>query len=300
MGLIATQRTHTHTNTHTHTHTHTYKHTDVPPTSTNYSCIHFERTVLAKRSGTNSSLKSLSHILPDLHPSIHSLDFHYLTVLRAVTLFVCQSFIFPPLYLSIPSQGYFILTFFYLLHIKPPIHPSHCWILPLLWGYSDLFTTPPPSLSSPPIFHLSITADDRPSPIQPFRHLYHPSLVAVVYVCLTLCRAVYWPSLPLFFGALSFNSLARLIYYNFYHPSPSIHHFRADFLKLAIYKKITTLSFFRSLFPSLHPAPSPLQRVRSYTAATSFIIPLFLARHSQFSFSLSFGEVIGGCLGLFI
>lgn len=100
-------------------------------------------------------LHYLFFILPLWPPSFYSLSWIPLhTVLRMLLVF---SF-------SILLQGYWrrllTLTFFHLLHnYVPSILPLV--VLPLLWCYSDLFTTSL-SLSSPPIIHSSVIIADHP------------------------------------------------------------------------------------------------------------------------------------------
>lgn len=114
------------------------------------------------------------------------------------------------LYLSIPSRLWNKVTlswlsFIFCITYHPLLLP---WIY-LCYGLFRLLYNSP-SLSSLPIFHSSIIIADRPSLIQPFHHLYHLSLVVVVYVCFTLCHAVYWPSLLFWTPLLQLFSLSYL------------------------------------------------------------------------------------------
>lgn len=106
---------------------------------------------------------------------------------------------------------YFILTFFHLLHnnlpsLLPPADVPSSWTSPLL------FTAPSSSSSSSrPITHSSIITAGHSSSIQPFLWFDHPSLAALVYVCLPCCLLAALCVLGLF----SFNLLARFFSYSF-------------------------------------------------------------------------------------
>lgn len=97
-------------------------------------------------------------IVPLWPPSFHSLSwFSFSEDAEGCYLISPPIFHFSSTFLSlfkVAEEGYFILTFFYLLHnnlpsILPPVD------LPLLWGYSDLFTTLPPSLLFQSFIHPS-------------------------------------------------------------------------------------------------------------------------------------------------
>lgn len=108
---------------------------------------------------------------------------------------------------------YFISTFFHLLHnnlpsLLPPADVPSSWTSPLL------FTAPSSSSSSPPISHSSVITAGHSSSIQPFLRLHHPSLAALVYVCLPCCLLAALCVLGLF----SFNLLAGFVSRNFFHP----------------------------------------------------------------------------------
>lgn len=147
--------------------------------------------------------------LCDLPPFIHSLDFHFLKMLRVVTLFLHQSFTFHlPFYPSSRLRKKVTLFWLSFIFCITTYHPSfRLWIC---LCYEVIQTCLQLSL---PLFFSNLSFIHHhhyhPSLIQSFLHLYHLSLVAVVYVCLTLCHAVYWPSL-LFWSTLL--QLFRLSY----------------------------------------------------------------------------------------
>lgn len=93
---------------------------------------------------------------PWLPPSSHSINFYYFK-LRCYAVHDFSIILnFSSTFLSFfkLTEGYFLLTFFYLLHNNLPsiVLPV---VSPLLWGYSDLFTTLPPSLHFQSFIHPS-------------------------------------------------------------------------------------------------------------------------------------------------
>lgn len=98
---------------------------------------------------------------------------HYLKLLRAV-FSVNLSLFF---YLSIPLQGCTRRLLYSDFLLSPAwqltIHPSSCGFASVIRLFRLVYNSPP--LFYPSIYCSSIIIADRPSLIQPFLHLYHPS-----------------------------------------------------------------------------------------------------------------------------
>lgn len=76
--------------------------------------------------------------------------------------------------LKVVTRGYFILTFFYVGHNTPSIHPSSSESAFVMGLFRLVYNCP----SSQTVFHSFIITPDRASLMRPFHHLHHPSSVS--------------------------------------------------------------------------------------------------------------------------